>query len=79
MGVSIPQVIILLGVIAIPFVLFGPILRKAGFSIWWVLLLFIPVVNGISIWVFAFIEWPAQKEHNNAFKRDAEKAPRPLT
>ena len=37
------------------------ILHKAGYSGWWVLLLFLPVVNVIMIWVFAFAEWPSLK------------------
>lgn len=37
------------------------ILNKAGFSRWWVLCLFLPVVNILMIWAFAFIAWPAEK------------------
>jgi uncharacterized membrane protein YhaH (DUF805 family) len=36
------------------------ILRKAGYSGWWVLLWFIPVVNAIALWVFAFARWPLE-------------------
>ena len=71
MGISIWQIIILLVVIAIPFILFTPILRKSGFSAWWSLCFFIPVINVMLVWVFAFIEWPVQKEHNKSFKRDS--------
>lgn len=35
------------------------ILRKAGYSGWWIILLFIPVVNIIFLWVFAFADWPS--------------------
>lgn len=35
------------------------VLRRAGFSGWWFLLMFVPVVNVIMIWVFAFVKWPA--------------------
>ena len=35
------------------------ILHKAGYSGWWVLLLFIPVVNIIFLWVFAYADWPS--------------------
>ncbi len=76
MGISIWQIIILLGIIAIPFILFTPILRKAGFSAWWSLCFFIPVVNVVLVWVFAFIEWPMQKEHNKSLNRiGAKNAP----
>jgi uncharacterized membrane protein YhaH (DUF805 family) len=34
------------------------ILSKAGYSGWWVLLLFVPLVNIIVLWVFAFADWP---------------------
>jgi len=37
---------------------YGRILNKAGYSRWWVLLLFVPLVNLIMIWVFAFAQWP---------------------
>jgi uncharacterized membrane protein YhaH (DUF805 family) len=34
------------------------ILHKAGYSGWWCLLLFVPVVNIVMYWVFAFARWP---------------------
>jgi len=34
------------------------ILRKAGYSLWWLLVTFIPIANIIIIWVFAFSDWP---------------------
>lgn len=34
------------------------ILGKAGYSRWWVILAFIPVVNIIALWIFAFATWP---------------------
>jgi uncharacterized membrane protein YhaH (DUF805 family) len=34
------------------------ILRKAGYSGWWCLLLFVPGVNIVMYWVFAFARWP---------------------
>ncbi len=37
------------------------ILRKAGFSGWWALLMLIPFVGYIAIWVFALTEWPIEK------------------
>ncbi|WP_368647940.1 hypothetical protein [Castellaniella ginsengisoli] len=35
------------------------IVGKAGYSKAWVILAFIPVVNLIALWVFAFSKWPA--------------------
>jgi len=63
MGISIWQLVIIIGiiVIAIPILIFSPILKKAGFSRWWSICTLIPVVNLLLIWVFAFIEWPAEK------------------
>jgi hypothetical protein len=36
------------------------IIRKAGFSGWWVLLTLVPLANLILLWVFAFVRWPVQ-------------------
>jgi hypothetical protein len=36
------------------------ILRKAGFSGWWVIASFIPFVNVIMFWIFAFARWPLE-------------------
>jgi uncharacterized membrane protein YhaH (DUF805 family) len=35
------------------------IVAKAGHSGAWALLCFVPVINVIAIWVFAFKRWPA--------------------
>ena len=35
------------------------ILHKAGYSGWWCILLFIPLVNIIFLWVFAYADWPS--------------------
>ncbi|WP_227010119.1 hypothetical protein [Pelagibius marinus] len=43
----------------------GRISRKAGFSGWWSLLMLIPLVNIVMIWVFAFVEWPAEIKQAN--------------
>jgi uncharacterized membrane protein YhaH (DUF805 family) len=34
------------------------ILQKAGYSGWWCLLLFVPIVNIVMYWIFAFARWP---------------------
>ena len=61
-GIGIWQLIIFLIIIAIPTVLiFRPVVKKAGFSRWWSLLMFVPLINLIMVWVFAFMEWPAEK------------------
>lgn len=38
---------------------YARIIRRAGFSPWWVLVAFVPLLNLIMIWVFAFVQWPA--------------------
>ena len=38
------------------------IISKAGYSGWWVLIMFVPIVNIIMLLVFAFKEWPIQRE-----------------
>ncbi len=37
------------------------ILRKAGYSGWWVLISFVPLLNVIMFWVFAFARWPLEE------------------
>ena len=34
------------------------ILHRAGRSRWWTILAFVPLLNLISLWVFAFTRWP---------------------
>ena len=34
------------------------VLHRAGRSRWWTILAFVPLVNLISLWVFAFSRWP---------------------
>ena len=38
------------------------ILRRAGFSGWWSLFRYVPVVGLVLLWVLAFIPWPALGE-----------------
>ena len=44
------------GVLLFPMV---KILKRAGYSGWWVLLLFFPVLNLIGLWWFSLAPWPA--------------------
>jgi len=37
----------------------GRILHRAGRSRWWTILAFVPLLNLICLWVFAFSRWPA--------------------
>lgn len=38
------------------------IISKAGYSGWWVLIMFVPIVNVIMLLVFAYKQWPVQRE-----------------
>ena len=60
-GISIWQLIIILLIVLIPYFVFSPAAKKAGFSKWWALLMVIPLVNIILVWVFAFAKWPAEE------------------
>ena len=34
------------------------VLHRAGHSRWWTLLAFVPLLNLVGLWVFAFARWP---------------------
>jgi len=36
------------------------IIRKAGYSAAWAFLAFIPLLNLVALWLFAFSAWPSQ-------------------
>ena len=38
------------------------IVAKAGYSGTWSLMLFVPMVNMVMIWVFAFSKWPVETD-----------------
>lgn len=35
------------------------IVGRTGYNRWWTVLAFIPLVNLIALWFFAFSQWPA--------------------
>jgi len=39
------------------------IIHKAGYSRIWILIWFVPLVNIIFLWIFAFSRWPSQGTH----------------
>lgn len=39
----------------------GRILNRLGFSPFWSLLIFVPLVNVFSLWVLAFSDWPLRR------------------
>ena len=44
------------------FIAYIQIIRRAGYSGWWVLVWFVPVLNFVMLLIFAFKEWPIQRE-----------------
>jgi hypothetical protein len=52
--------ILLIGflIVVVPYV---KIIQKAGYSGWWVIVGFIPLVNLIMLWVFALARWPVEE------------------
>ena len=47
--------LLLIIIVAVPV---AKILHRAGRSRWWTILAFVPLVNLIGLWVFAFTRWP---------------------
>ena len=35
------------------------ILQRTGHSPWWTILAFIPLLNLLALWIFAYARWPA--------------------
>jgi hypothetical protein len=54
-AVTIFMPLLVLMVFGIPIV---QILRRAGHSGWWAIIAFVPLLNLIGLWVFAFARWP---------------------
>ena len=40
------------------------VLQRTGFSTWWMLLIFVPVINVVGLWIFAFGKWPIDKRRD---------------
>ncbi|MEI7447044.1 MAG: hypothetical protein WCK28_19300 [Burkholderiales bacterium] len=45
--------------LVVPMWMIGRVLRRAGFSPWWVLLVLVPPVSIVALWVFAYVRWPS--------------------
>ncbi|KGB92507.1 MULTISPECIES: membrane protein [Burkholderia] len=48
--------LVLVAIVVYPYV---RIVRRTEHSGWWILTMFVPVLNFIMLWVFAFARWPA--------------------
>jgi len=53
MAIAMPLLMIILAGVPV-----ANILHRAGRSRWWTILVFIPLLNLIGLWVFAFTRWP---------------------
>lgn len=51
--------VLALVLLAVPMWMIGRVLRRAGYSPWWALLVLVPLVNLVALWVFAYVRWPA--------------------
>lgn len=47
-----------LGFLALSIWMYVRIARRAGYSGWWSLTMFVPIVNIVVVWLFAFADWP---------------------
>jgi len=54
--------LILLSVLLLYVIPVAMIAKKAGYSAWWCLVAFVPFLNLIMLWVFAFASWPNVRE-----------------
>jgi len=59
-GISLWSVLLILFLLFLPLI-YIPVMHKAGFSGLWVIVFYIPVLNVIMFWVFAFVKWPVEK------------------
>lgn len=62
-GISIWQLLIIVVMLLVPLILFGPIAKKAGYSYWAGLLMAVPLLNLVLVWVFAFTIWPIENSN----------------
>ena len=57
-GLSVFHFILVIVVLVLYFVPIVKVLQKAGYSGWWSLIVFVPLVNIIMFYVFAFANLP---------------------
>lgn len=55
------SLVIAIGMIALFAWFYVRIAHKAGYRGWWAVLMFVPIVNLVTVWVFAFLDWPRLK------------------
>ena len=57
--IGLPELTVVLLLVAFGFLIFGRIFSKAGYPRWFGLLMMVPLVNLVMLIWFAFAEWPA--------------------
>ena len=65
-GLSILHLLIVVVILILYFVPIVKILQKAGYSGWWCLIVFVPLVNVVMFYVFAFANWPVLRDKRAA-------------
>jgi uncharacterized membrane protein YhaH (DUF805 family) len=61
-GVLVATGLIGLALAVVFFVAYIKIISRAGYSGWWVLVMFVPVLNVVMLLIFAYKQWPIQRE-----------------
>jgi hypothetical protein len=61
-GFSGALLVVYLSILVLSFVAAVKVVTKAGYSGWWVLITFIPVIGTIFVFIFAFAPWPVTRE-----------------
>lgn len=65
-GLSILHLLIVVVILILYFLPIMKILQKAGYSGWRCLIVFVPLVNIIMVYVFAFANWPVLRDKHAA-------------
>ena len=60
-GFGILEIIIISPILILLVLPFWKIFSKAGFSGWWSLSIFLPIINILAIYILAFSKWPIYK------------------
>lgn len=53
--------LVYVAILVVMIIAYAKIIGKAGYSPWWVLMMFVPIGNIIVFFMFAFSEWPIQR------------------
>jgi uncharacterized membrane protein YhaH (DUF805 family) len=56
------HLLIVIAILALYFLPIVKILQKAGYSGWWCLIVFVPLVDIVMLYVFAFANWPSLRD-----------------